>query len=78
MMLHWDGGGGYVLFEWSLTYSQNLIYRIDFCGPVFHVFSKKTSDQRPPVNNSHNFWAPMVAVIHRLECLSYNWTLQWL
>jgi hypothetical protein len=31
-----------------------------------------TSEQRPPVNNGHNFWYPRVVVVLRFDCTSYK------
>ncbi len=28
-----------------------------------------TSKQRPPVNNGHYFWVPMVVVVNRFDCI---------
>ncbi len=35
----------------------------------FRTFiSKMTSEQRPPVNNGHNFWIPGVVVVDKSDC----------
>jgi hypothetical protein len=41
-------------------------------GPIFNFQHKTTSEQRPPVNNSHKLWVPRVVVVQGLTVLFYH------
>ena len=43
-------------------------------SPIFNFFKHKvTSEQQPPVNNSHYYWVLRVFVVHRFDCTCFNW-----
>ncbi len=55
--------------EYSQTWVNDHLSSVtSIFGSHFHFLKyKTTSEQRPPVNNDHKSWVPMVVVVHKLD-----------